>query len=165
MTNTHIEDRDLIDIVAEFGRASRLFQQETAFCEGITFTQFLILDRIVHSGGRLGMSDLHATLQVDKSTTTRLVAPLLKRDLISKHRSAHDGRAFELRVTDEGRTVTGAVWDCISGAVDVVDRFIPPGEREATYRGVRVFLQALKNACGAGCCTPNLKKECCCDGE
>jgi len=159
------DDRSLIEMVAEFGQVSRLFQQETAFCEGVTFTQFLILDRIVQGGGRAGMSDLHAALQVDKSTTTRLVAPLLKRALVDKRRSAHDGRAFELHITSEGRAVTATVWDCISGAFSVVECHIPEGERQAAYRGVRVFLQALRLACADGCCTPAMSKEGCCDLE
>ena len=155
-------DRDLIEIVAELGRASRLFQRENAFCEGVTFTQFVILDRVVESDGRLGLSDLHEALEVDKSTTTRLVAPLLKRGLLVKERSASDGRAFELVVTDEGRAVTVTVWDCVAGAVQILELFIPDEEREGTYRGVRVFLQALKQACEAGCCTPDFTGGGCC---
>lgn len=155
-------DRDLIEIVAELGRASRLFQRENAFCEGVTFTQFVILDRVVESDGRLGLSDLHDALEVDKSTTTRLVAPLLKRGLLLKQRSTTDGRAFELVVTDEGCTVTATVWACVTGAVEILERFIPEGERGDTYRGVRVFLQALKRACEAGCCTPDVTGGGCC---
>ena len=147
-------------MMAEFGRVSRMFQQEHAFCEGVTFTQFLILDQVLEADGRLDLSDLHPALEVDKSTTTRLVAPLVERGLLSKHRCADDGRAFELRVTDEGRDLTRSVWDCITGAVEVLERFIPDDEREGAYRGVRVFLRALKSACEAGCCTPSAAGSC-----
>lgn len=162
MTKATLADRELIDLVADLGRASRLFQSETAFCEGITFTQFLILDKVVQADGRLGLSELHGALEVDRSTTTRLVAPLVKRGLLSKQRSPEDQRAFELHATEEGRTVAASVWNCIAGAAGITERFIPARERESVYRGVRVFLDALRRACDAGCCTPRAK-ECCLD--
>jgi len=109
-------DRELIDLVAQLVRVARGFQQEQAFCEGITFTQFQILDRVVTAGGALGLSDLHAALEVDKSTTTRLVAPLLEDGLVTKHRREDDRRAFELRISGEGQAVNAKVWACIAGA-------------------------------------------------
>lgn len=162
MTQTTLVDRELIEMVADLGRASRLFQSETAFCEGITFTQFLILDKVVQADGGLGLSELHGALEVDKSTTTRLVAPLVKRGLLGKHRNKDDQRAFELHATDEGRSVAASVWDCIGGAAEITERFIPAEERQGVYRGVRVFLNALRSACLAGCCTPR-GKGCCHD--
>ncbi len=157
------EDRSLIELVADLVRVARGFQQEQAFCEGITFTQFLILDRVVVADGRLGLADLHATLEVDKSTTTRLVAPLLERGLLSKRRRTDDRRAFELLVSDEGRAVAERVWECIAGASTLVDGFIPSEERQQVYRSVRIFAQALRRACEAGCCQPATTGGCCVD--
>lgn len=156
-------DRDLITLVAELVRVARGFQQEQAFCEGVTFTQFQILDRVVEAGGVLGLAELHSALDVDKSTTTRLVAPLLKRGLVSKRRRTDDRRAFELMVSEEGRAVASRVWDCIAGASGLVDGFIPADEREAAYRGVRVFARALARACESGCCQPAAGGGCCVD--
>lgn len=156
-------DRELIDLVAQLVRVARGFQQEQAFCEGITFTQFQILDRVVEAGGTLGLAELHGALDVDKSTTTRLVAPLLKRGLADKRRRTDDRRAFELVVSDEGRAVARRVWDCIAGASTLVDGFIPPEEREQTYRGVRVFARALAKACESGCCGSSFAGGCCVD--
>ena len=154
-------DRELIELVADLVRVARGFQQEQAFCEGITFTQFLILDRVVAADGRLGLSDLHVALEVDKSTTTRLVKPLLEQDLVVKQRREDDRRAFDLRITDEGRAVAQRVWDCIDGAAALVDGFIPADEREGAYRGVKLFARALKRACVAGCCQPRAIGGCC----
>ncbi len=154
-------DRELIDLVAQLVRVARGFQQEQAFCEGITFTQFLILDRVVNADGGLALSDLHTSMEVDKSTTTRLVAPLLKAGLVLKHRREDDRRAFELRITDAGRATAGRVWTCIAGAASLVDGFIPAHEREGVYRGVKLFAQALKGACEAGCCQGAATGGCC----
>ena len=147
-------DRDLIELVSELGRAARIFQRGEAFCEGVSFTQFLILDEVDKAEGRLRLSALHGALDVDKSTTTRLVAPLLTRRLLVKRRCAEDGRAFELRMTPEGAVVLAGVWDCIAGAAELLERFLPAAERQQTYQGVRRFLRALRAACTAGCCAP-----------
>ncbi len=154
-------DRELIDLVAQLVRVARGFQQEQAFCEGITFTQFQILDRVVTAGGALGLSDLHAALEVDKSTTTRLVAPLLEDGLVTKHRREDDRRAFELRISGEGQAVNAKVWACIAGAAALVDGFIPEAEREGVHRGVKLFANALKQACAAGCCQGAATGGCC----
>ena len=160
MSDAHT-DRELIELVADLVRVARGFQQEQAFCEGITFTQFLILDRVVAAGGRLGLSELHASLDVDKSTTTRLVAPLLELGLVDKQRREDDRRAFDLHITAEGRAVTRRVWSCIDGAATLVDGYIPEDEREKVYRGVRLFARALEKACEAGCCQGSATGGCC----
>ncbi len=160
MSSSH-PDRDLIELVSELGRAARIFQRGEAFCEGVSFTQFLILDAVEQAGGRLRLSALHEALDVDKSTTTRLVAPLLKRKLLAKRRCADDGRAFELIMKAEGAVVLARVWDCIAGAAELLERFLPAADRQRTYRGVRRFLEALRAACAAGCCAPGDQGGCC----
>ena len=103
-------DRGLLELIAELSRATRIFQQESVFCAGVTFSQFFILDQVAAGGGRLPLSELHSTLEVEKSTTTRLVAPLVKQGLIIRRRSRQDSRAVELSLTPPGRDVLKTVW-------------------------------------------------------
>ncbi len=93
----------LLELIAEMSKATRIFQQESVFCEGITFNQFTILDQMAKTGGEIPLSELHGRLEVEKSTTTRLVAPLLKKGLVEKNRSKKDSRAANLSLTKEGR--------------------------------------------------------------
>ena len=97
----------LLGLIAEMSKTTRIFQQGSTFCEGITFTQFNILDQLAKAGGRLSLAELHGHLEVEKSTTTRLVAPLVKSGLVAKERSKTDSRATVLRMTREGRET----WD------------------------------------------------------
>ena len=110
LTPLPIFDRNLLDLIAQLSRATRIFQQESAFCAGVTFSQFFILDQVAATGGRLALAELHSALEVEKSTTTRLVAPLVKQGLVSRRRSRQDSRAVELSLTPQGREVLKTVW-------------------------------------------------------
>ncbi len=143
--------REVLSLISELTRAVRCCQQEEAFCENVTFSQFLILD-MVGKKGRLRLSDLHEVLAVEKSTTTRLVDPLAKRGLVVRERSDRDSRAVNLKLTKEGESVLGRVWQCLSSSLRAIERQVPEDRREDVYAAVRVFTEAVKNACKAGCC-------------
>ena len=111
----------------------------------------IILD-LVAEKGQLRLSELHKILSVDKSTTTRLVSPLVKQGLVRRQKSNHDSRAINLALTKEGESVRKRVWACISRFVDVIQTGIPEKKRAEVYKGVRIFLHAMRNACAAGPC-------------
>ncbi len=102
-------DQGLLGLIAETAKATRIFQQESVFCEGLTFNQFTILDKVALAGGDLALARLHTFLEVEKSTTTRLVAPLIKKGLVAKKRSEMDTRAMVLRLTPQGWEARGRV--------------------------------------------------------
>ncbi|UCF56837.1 MAG: MarR family transcriptional regulator, partial [Deltaproteobacteria bacterium] len=70
----------MFSLMSELARAVRCCQQEAVFCENVTFSQFFILDMVAEKG-KLKLSELHQILSVDKSTTTRLINPLVKQGL------------------------------------------------------------------------------------
>ena len=98
-----------MSLIAETAKVTRIFQQESVFCEGLTFNQFTILDKVAQAGGELALARLHAILEVEKSTTTRLVAPLVKKGLVEKKRSTQDTRAAVLSMTPLGWEIRGKV--------------------------------------------------------
>ncbi|HQP30733.1 MAG TPA: MarR family winged helix-turn-helix transcriptional regulator [Deltaproteobacteria bacterium] len=136
-------DREVLDLIMGLSKAVRCCRQDEVFCEDVTFTQFLILDRIA---GRteLGMVSLHAELGVDKSTTTRLVAPLLRRGLIARERAGHDSRAVVLTLTARGKAVHARVWQCLADFVRAIQAEIPARRREGVLKGAGAFLQAMQ---------------------
>jgi len=97
------DPRPLLDLIAQVGRATRIFQQESVFCEGLTFNQYHILDLVERSEGELKLARLHGLLEVDKSTTTRLIAPLVREGFLRKGRSRRDSRSINLSLTGPGR--------------------------------------------------------------
>lgn len=145
-------ERDAFILIRELAKALRIFQEGAVFCEDLTFTQFVILDHVVGEG-RLPLSDLHALLTVEKSTTTRLVQPLVNQDLLIKERSTPDSRVVELVVTDSGKVVHEKVWDCISEFVGQLERQIPADEKKALIDSLKLFSNSLLTCCG--------KEKCC----
>ncbi|MCK7512274.1 MAG: MarR family transcriptional regulator [Desulfobacterales bacterium] len=97
------KDREILSIILELTKAVRCCRQDGICCEDISFTQFTILDTI--AGYReMDMTMLSKVLSVDKSTTTRLVAPLIRRTWLLKKKSRKDLRMVLLKLTKEGRT-------------------------------------------------------------
>lgn len=126
----------------------RLFQSETVLCEGVTFAQFCILDHAASRGGRIGLSDLHGLLSVEKSTTTRMVGPLVRRKLMEKATSAHDSRAIDLVLTEKGNEMHEQVWKCLSGFLEGVMRRIPGDRRHEVLDALGIFIRSIRRCCG-----------------
>ena len=137
------KDREILALIMGLSKAVRCCRQDEVFCEDVTFTQFLILDRIA-AHTELGMLSLHAELGVDKSTTTRLVAPLIRRGLISRGRAGHDSRAAVLTLTAQGRVVHAKMWQCLVGFVRAIQAEIPRHQRDEVLQDTGVFLRAMQ---------------------
>jgi len=144
-------NREMFSLLSDLSRAVRCCQQEAVFCEDLTFSQFFILD-LVAEKGQLRLSELHKILSVDKSTTTRLVSPLVKQGLVRRQKSNQDSRAINLALTKEGESARKRVWACISRFVDVILAAIPQEKQAEVYGNVKIFLHAMQNACAAGPC-------------
>jgi len=153
------DHREILSLICEVSRAVKCCQQEEAFCEGVTFFQFLILDAVGEAGS-LELSSLHGILAVEKSTTTRMVDPLARRGLIVRQQSRKDSRAVNLRLTAEGEAVLKKVWKCLAASLDAIARRIPAEKRSDIYESVRLFAGAVqqKNANGR-CCVSALTKD------
>ena len=150
--NTPCINRDVLSLVSEFCQVVRFCRQDATFCEDVTFTQFLILDEVAKKG-RLKMLELHQILAVDKSTTTRLVNPLVGQGLIERKMSDHDSRAVNLRLTPAGRKVHRKVWLCLEGFVGAIEEGIPEKIKKLVYEAVKLFIGAVKKASSACPCS------------
>ena len=139
-------------LIKELTKVLRSYQNEAAFCEGVTFTQFSILD-LVAEKGILSLSELHKLLSVEKSTTTRLVNPLVEQKLLKKTESLHDSRAVELVITKLGKKVHIRVWECISGFMQNMMKEIPEEKINDVFNSLRIFIRACSNCCSSTCCS------------
>ncbi len=153
-------DREILSLMADLPKAVRCCRQDEVFCEGVTYTQFIILDAIAKDRS-LNMTGLHKVLSVDKSTATRLIAPLIRRDLVVRKKAAHDSRAATLSLTDDGKDIHEKVWQCLRTFTQAVSDEIPEEQRSAVLDGARTFLRAMQRVSavrnqgtsGNGCCT------------
>ncbi len=149
MTSNHDE---LIDLFIGMSQAARCCRQDTAFCEGVTFHQFIILDA-VFKNDELNISDLHKILSVEKSTTTRLLKPLLQKGLLTRLQSSRDSRAFVLILTKDGGNVHRNVHSCLEDFFNKIESNLPTGKKDNILQAVQIFFNAVKNAAGGcNCC-------------
>src|SRR4030067_1269375 len=142
--NKQLNDKELFSLVKELMKVLRLLQNDTIFCEGITFSQFSILD-LVAEKGNLELSELHKLLVVEKSTTTRLVSPLVGQKLLVRTESTRDSRAITLKITRHGEEVHRKVWNSISCFMDNMIKHIPEERKEAVFDSLKIFIKACGN--------------------
>ena len=155
MSQTPAEhNRNLLSLITELCQAARCCRQDSLFCEGVTFSQFLILDALA-TQGRLKMTDLHSVLSVEKSTTTRLVRPLIERGMVRREKADHDLRAAYLLITAAGKETYQRVWDCFTEFAGSIRGKIPENDRNEVYRTLRIFLDAIRETSSVCSCNFN----------
>lgn len=147
------QKNELLEIFRGLTQITRCCRQEEAFCEGVTLHQFLILDAIIQKE-ELPLNELHTILEVKKSTTTRLVNPLLQKGLVRRDKAAYDSRAVTLHLTPEGRKIHQNVLLCLTGFFQQITGNIPQEKRVEVLAAVKVFIEAIKNSASACGCRP-----------
>jgi DNA-binding MarR family transcriptional regulator len=144
--------RELMDVLGGLAQVMRCCCRDEAFCEGVTFHQFMILDAVAKEK-ELHLADLHKLLSVEKSTTTRLVNPLIKKGLIRRDKAAHDSRAVKLTLTNKGKETHKKVLMCLTDFFQRMLGNIPAKKRAEVLESVKIFIAAIKNSAnGCGCC-------------
>jgi len=137
--------REIFEIIMGLSREIRCCSRDEAICMGITFHQFVILDAVAKKKG-LDLANLHQILSVEKSTTTRLVNPLLRKRLLKRDRAEHDSRAARLTLTEEGLQTHKKVWTCLGGFFESISRHVPEGRQDQILEAVKVFTAAMRKA-------------------
>lgn len=141
----------LMDVFAGLVQATRCCRQDTAFCGGVTLHQYMILDAVFKKGN-LRIADLHGILGVEKSTTTRLVNPLIAKGLLTKEPSASDSRSFTLALTRKGTAAHLKVRDCLANFFYKIQQNLPAGKQENILQSVQTFTAAIRNASNTCLC-------------
>ena len=143
----------LLEVFTGLAQATRFLRQDEAFCEGVTFHQFLILD-IIAQNKELKMADLHRHLAAEKSTTTRMINPLIKKKLLQRRANPEDLRAAYLTLTRKGAEVHKNVRLCMIDFFRKVMDNVPPGKAQGALSGVKLFIEAIKKyAKQSACCS------------
>ena len=146
------QNTELMEIFVGMSQVTRCCRQDVAFCEGVTFHQFMILDALA-TKKEMQISDLHKLLAVEKSTTTRLVNPLIQKGLLKREKARHDSRAATLILTTDGKKIHQKVSLCLAGFFQKVTQNIPKDKKPQILDAIRVFIGAIKNsATDYNCC-------------
>lgn len=104
---------------------------------GLTVTQYSALVTLARLAAPCAVGDLAERLQMDRTTTVRLVAPLEAEGLVSRAAGVTDRRARPLVLTAKGRRRLAAAlpaWRDVQGAVDTLlgERLAAGLRRDAT---------------------------------
>jgi DNA-binding MarR family transcriptional regulator len=143
---------EFMNLFVGLSQATRCCRQDTAFCKDVTFQQFVILDAVMKNK-ELNISDLHRILSVEKSTTTRLVNPLIQKGLAERQKSSLDSRAFVLTLTQKGREIHRSVQLCLADFFNNISSQLPAEKQDNILQAVQDFITAIKNAAGTcDCC-------------
>ncbi|MBI4518816.1 MAG: MarR family transcriptional regulator [Deltaproteobacteria bacterium] len=144
--------RDAYVLMRDVARVARLFQQENVYCGGVTFLQFTILDHVNEGSNGLELAELHDLLAVEKSTTTRLIEPLIEKGFLLKVPSARDARAIRLGLTAAGKKAHKEYWECMAGNLGRAIAQIPAAQYEQVKEALRLFVRAVGRLSGDRAC-------------
>ncbi len=149
-----IDTRKIFSLMSDLCQAARIFRNDAVFCEGVTFSQFLVLDAPA-TREEMKMSDIHSLLSVEKSTSTRVVGPLIDKGLVIRKKADHDLRATYLSITEEGEERYRKIWDCFTEYSRRTQENIAPSEREKAYVIIRNFINSILETSPIKCCNNN----------
>jgi DNA-binding MarR family transcriptional regulator len=136
----------LLDKIFLLSSALKHYQRDGIFCEDLSFGQYRILRFIAeHEGTTMG--DLVEALGVEKSTATRLVAPLLDSGYIHKEADLVDKRIQRLHLTASGEEKETKVGRCVNGAMETILEQQSPQEWEIILKAVAQLSSAMESCC------------------
>jgi DNA-binding MarR family transcriptional regulator len=155
-------DRDAADLHAAVADLVRVYQfrdRDRICCHDISVTQCYALETLVEHGP-LRLSTLAERLFLDKSTTSRVVASLVKKGYVEQSADAQDGRAIALTATPKGRGLCARITDDLVEQQKSVLQDLDPEVRAGVVRVVRRLAQAADARFRAGtvagaCCAPS----------
>lgn len=142
----------ILSLIVDMSKVTRCCQQDSVFCDGVTFTQFYIL-QLIAKHDTLALSDLHNFLSVEKSTSTRLIDPLVKRELVIREKSLCDCRAINLRLSEKGKVIHKELWITFNSLLEKITDGIPEDKFEEVFKNVMIFNNAVRNVFSSNTCS------------
>ena len=155
-------DRDAAELHAAVADLVRVYQfrdRDRICCHDISVTQCYALETLVEHGS-MRLSALAEQLFLDKSTTSRVVATLVKKGYVEQGPDAEDGRAITLSATRKGRNL------CTRITGDLVDQQrqllqdLDPDVRAGVVQVLRRLAQAADARFRSGTVAENAKTCC-----
>jgi len=146
--------------VADLVRVYQFRDRDRICCHDISVTQCHALETLVEHGP-LRLSALAERLFLDKSTTSRVVATLVKKGYVDQHAEKSDKRAIELRATPRGRQLhTRITADLVEQQRQLLED-LDPDLRAGVISVIRRLAQAADSRFRSGvsvgpavCCAP-----------
>ena len=137
-------ERDAADLQAAVADLVRVYQfrdRDRICCHDISVTQCYALETLVEHGP-IRLSALAERLFLDKSTTSRVVAALVKKGYVEQGADARDGRAIALSATRKGRSLCTRITDDLVDQQRQLLEDLDPDVRTGVVQVLRRLAQA-----------------------
>jgi len=144
-SSVHRDAAALYDAATAFIRFYQFRDRDQALRLGLTVVQAYALDTLLAAGGQR-LTGLADALQLDKSTTSRIVAGMKRRGLVEWSRPEHDRRAMWIVPSAEGKRRYERLRRAIVREnARLLASYPPPGRRAA----LKILRQLVDRAQGA----------------
>ncbi|MBK7957135.1 MAG: winged helix-turn-helix transcriptional regulator [Bacteroidetes bacterium] len=137
------EENEVLEIIFRWDKTLRILERSFNETFDLTLNQCRIL-LMIKDKSYIELSYLNKALNVDKSTTTRLVRPLLTNDYIEKFYQFGDKRKIYIRLSDRGIEKIVPIENRLNEISKSILKNIPAGKRDFTFMTVRDFLANIK---------------------
>lgn len=135
--------------VAELVRVYQFRDRDRICCHDISVTQCYALETLVeHAPMRL--NGLAERLFLDKSTTSRVVATLVKKGYVEQRADNADGRAIALHVTPGGRRLYKRITDGLVDQQKQILQDLEPDVRDGVVTVIRRLARAADSRFRSG---------------
>ena len=114
-----------------------------------TQRQFAVLSAVAANEG-LTQTDLVRATGIDRSTLADLVARMIGKGLLARERSATDGRANTVRLSDAGRTALRSTAPQVAAADKKILSLVPRDARESFLAVLLAMSEAAEHQQGSG---------------
>jgi MarR family transcriptional regulator, 2-MHQ and catechol-resistance regulon repressor len=154
-------ERDAIALQAAVAELVRVYQfrdRDRICCHDISVTQCYALETLVEHGP-MRLSGLAERLFLDKSTTSRVVGTLVKKEYVEQHTDESDRRATDLRVTARGRQLYTRITEGLVEQQKELLQDLDPDVRAGVVKVIRGLARAADSRFRSGvsvggCCAP-----------
>lgn len=148
--------------VADLVRVYQFRDRDSICCHDVSVTQCYALETLV-AHGPMRLRTLAERLFLDKSTTSRVVATLVRKGYVEQKADARDGRATTLSATRQGQRLCTRIADDLVAQQKQLLEDLDPEVRAGVVQVVRRLAQAadarfragVSTGSGAACCAPD----------
>lgn len=128
-----IEYNDIFDVVMDTLR--KVLYPEEWIKLDLTLSKSEILALMqVDRNGEIIMSQIADYINIPMSTATGLIERLVKKDYIERLRSETDRRIVTIRLTEEGKKLTGYLKDTLKGYIQLIYDSLTDEERNLLFK-------------------------------
>ncbi|MCQ3930635.1 MAG: hypothetical protein DPW16_09250 [Chloroflexi bacterium] len=136
--------------LSQLVRAYEICDQVCSTMNGVTPAQGYTLLSLPEKG-YLSMNDLSETMELAKSTMTRMVDQLVEKELVRRKPDAEDRRIVLVGLTNQGRTVRATLEKALQDFFRQVEAGLQEDERHLILRSLEritgLVKDVLKNCC------------------